>query len=51
LKAWGLKLMRKKGIKKASVAVGRKLAVLMHRMLIDEKEFIYEEQHQNIKAA
>lgn len=51
LKAWGLKLMRKKGIKKASLAVGRKLAVIMHRMLIDQKEFIYGEQPQNNKAA
>jgi len=44
LKAWGLKLMRKKGIKKASLAVGRKLAIIMHRMLIDHKEFIWGEK-------
>ena len=44
VKAWGLKLMRKKGIKKASLAVGRKLAVIMHRMLVTEKEFIYGEE-------
>ena len=41
LKAWGLKLMRKKGIKKASLAVGRKLAVIMHRMLLEQKEFVW----------
>lgn len=51
LKAWGLKLMRKKGVKKATLAVGRKLAVIMHRMLIDQKEFIYGEPPQNNKAA
>lgn len=39
LKAWGLKIMRKKGMKKASVAVGRKLAVIMHRMLITKEPF------------
>ena len=39
LKAWGLKIMRKKGVKKASVAVGRKLAVIMHRMLITKEPF------------
>jgi transposase len=44
LKAWGLKLMRKKGIKKASLAVGRKLAVIMHRMLIEQKEYIWGEK-------
>mgnify|MGYP001425632636 CR=1 FL=1 len=41
LKAWGLKIMRKKGLKKAAVAVGRKLAVIMHRIMLEEKEFIY----------
>jgi transposase len=39
LKAWGLKIYRKKGMKKASVAVGRKLAVIMHRMLITKEPF------------
>jgi transposase len=33
LKAWGLKIARKSGAKKAKVAVARKLAVIMHRML------------------
>lgn len=47
LKAWGLKIMRKKGLKKAAVAVGRKLAVIMHRMMLEEKDFIYGE----LKAA
>lgn len=41
LKAWGLKLMKKKGLKKAVVAVARKLAIIMHRMLMDKKEFNY----------
>jgi transposase len=49
LKAWGLKLMRKKGVKKASLAVGRKLAVIMHRMLIEQKEFVWGEAP--VKAA
>jgi len=43
LKSWGLKLMRKKGIKKAALAVGRKLAVIMHRMLLEQKEFVWGE--------
>jgi transposase len=43
LKAWGMKLMKKHGIKKAALAVGRKLAVIMHRMLITGEEFRYEE--------
>jgi len=41
LKKWGLKLMRKKGKKKAIVALARKLGVIMHRMLINQQEFCY----------
>jgi transposase len=39
VKAWGLKIMRKKGLKKAALAV----SVIMHRMLIEQKDFIYGE--------
>ncbi|MDE5059908.1 IS110 family RNA-guided transposase [Wolbachia endosymbiont of Drosophila burlai] len=42
LKSWGLKLAKKKGIKKAIIAVARKLSVIMHRMLIDKTEFCYQ---------
>jgi transposase len=38
-KAWALKILRKKGMKKAAVALGRKLAVIMHRMLITQQAF------------
>jgi len=41
LKAWGLKIQRKHGFKKATMAVGRKLAVVMHRMMIEKTNFIY----------
>lgn len=42
IKTWGLKLAKKKGMKKAIVATARKLAVIMHRMLIDKTEFCYQ---------
>lgn len=41
LKAWGQKIKKKKGHKKATMAVGRKVCVLMHRMLITRKPFEY----------
>ena len=41
LKAWGLKLARKVGPKRARAAVARKLAVILHRMWIDGSEFQY----------
>jgi len=39
LKKWGLKLMRRKGRRRAVVAVARKLAVIMHWMWVDSTEF------------
>lgn len=39
LKAWGMKIQKKKGTRKATVAIARKLAVIMHRMLITRKPF------------
>lgn len=42
LKSWGKKIAKKKGNKKAIVAVARKLSVIMHRMLLDKTEFRYQ---------
>jgi transposase len=39
LRSWGLRLAKKKGMRKACVAVARKLAVIMHRMLVTGEEF------------
>ena len=41
LKAWGLRLARRVGFKKAKVAVARKLAVILHRMWRDGTDFIW----------
>jgi hypothetical protein len=32
LKAWGVRLAKRSGLRKAKVAVARKLAVILHRM-------------------
>jgi transposase len=39
LKAWGLRLAKRIGFKKAKVAVARKLAVILHRMWREETDF------------
>lgn len=39
LQEWGKRLMKKKGTKKAAIAVARKLATIMHRMLITGELF------------
>jgi len=41
LKAWGHRLWKRIGFKKAKVAVARKLAVILHRMWRDGKDFIW----------
>src|SRR3974390_1091018 len=39
LKAWAMKIARHRGIKKATVALARRLAVIMHRIWVDGTEF------------
>jgi transposase len=39
LRAWGVKLAQRIGARKACVAVARKLAIIMHGMWIEEKDF------------
>jgi transposase len=39
LKSWAAKLARRAGMKKAKVALARKLAVLLHRMWVDGRAF------------
>ena len=39
LKAWGVKLMKTKGRRRAIVAVARKIAVVLHRMWVDGSDF------------
>jgi len=39
LKVWGMQLAKKRGHRRAVVAVARKLAVILHRMWIDDTSF------------
>jgi len=39
LKSWAAKLARRAGMQKAKVALARKLAVILHRMLADGSPF------------
>jgi transposase len=39
LKAWGMKIARHRGMKRAIVAVARRMAVIMHRLWVDGTEF------------
>jgi len=44
LKAWATKIARHRGLKKAIVALARRLAVVMHRIWIDGTEFRWSRQ-------
>lgn len=50
LKAWGLRIMKKSGVKKAATAVARKLAIIMLRMWQDGKAFIWSEKKEKEKV-
>jgi transposase len=39
LKAWGMKIAQRRGMKRAIVAVARRMAVIMHRMWVNGTEF------------
>ena len=39
LKAWAMQIARRRGLKKAVIALARRLAVIMHRIWIDGTEF------------
>ena len=39
LKAWGMQVARRRGRKRAKVALARRLGVIMHRMWMDGSEF------------
>ena len=41
LKAWGMRLTKRNGLRKAKVAVARKLAVILHRMWVEGTEFMW----------
>nr|WP_277425200.1 transposase [Pseudohalocynthiibacter aestuariivivens] len=47
IKSWGLRLMRRKGRRRAVVAFDRKLAVVMHRMWAENTKF----RHRSLEAA
>src|SRR5471032_2216387 len=44
LKAWAMKIARRSGMKKAIVALARRLAVIMHRIWVDGTEFRWTRQ-------
>ncbi|MFY9655758.1 MAG: IS110 family transposase [Methylocystis sp.] len=44
LKAWGMRIAKRRNLNKARVAVARKLAVILHRMWMDGTEFCWSAQ-------
>jgi hypothetical protein len=41
LKSWAMQIARPRGMKKAIVALARRLAVIMHRIWVDGTEFCW----------
>ena len=50
LKAWGIRVAKRTGLRKAKVAVARKLAVVLHRMWIVGTEFKWSKEAANQPA-
>lgn len=51
LKAWGIRLAKRSGLRKTKVAVARKLAVILHRMWIEGTEFNWSSQEASNQPA
>ena len=56
LKAWAMQIARRRGMKKAIVALARRLAVIMHRIWVDGTEFWWTQdrppqQHENCEGS
>jgi transposase len=50
LKAWAMKIARHRGMKKAVVALARRLAVIMHRIWVDGSEFRWTQEQTTVAA-
>jgi transposase len=48
LKKWGLQIAKQKGLKKAKVAVARKLAVILHCMWLEKKPFSFQSLEESL---
>jgi transposase len=51
LKSWAMRLAKRAGMKKAKVALARKLAVILHRMWVDGTQFGFTTSHTDAVAA
>jgi transposase len=51
LKAWAMQIARRRGLKKAVVALARRLAVIMHRIWVDGTEFRWTREQPAAAAA
>src|SRR5213079_2516739 len=51
LKAWAMQIARRRGMKKAIVALARRLAVIMHRIWVDGTEFRWTREQATTAAA
>jgi transposase len=51
LKAWGLRVAQRRGVRRAIVAVARRLAVVLHRMWVDGSEFRWSKNSTTVPTA
>jgi transposase len=50
LKAWGMRVAQRRGIRRAIVAVARRLAVVLHRMWVDGSEFRWSKESATVPS-
>ena len=51
LRAWGMRVAQRRGMKRAVVAVARRLGVVLHRMWVDGTQFRFSLADNSAKGA
>jgi len=51
LRSWAMRIAKRRGRKRAVVALARKMGVILHRMWVDETDFRWDVQQARLKAA
>jgi transposase len=50
LKRWGMEVAKRRGLKRAKVAIARKIGVILHRMWIDGTDFRWTKEERAVAA-
>jgi transposase len=51
LKRWGMEVAKRRGLKRAKVALARKIGVILHRMWVDGTDFCWTKAERGVAVS